>query len=87
MDNANPEFACLILIGCYNQDVITQSMLDNLQIQSNKIFFAEHFIEDPADPKTIIMDEIGDLGSCSTRSTLIMLRFSGSSQEEGQKFK
>ena len=77
MDNTNPEFAYLIVIGCHNHDVIPHSMLDNLQIQSNKISPAKNTIEDPADLKTKIMDEIGDLTSCSTRSTLIMLRFSG----------
>ena len=51
MDNTNPEFAYLIIIGCYNHDVIPHSMLDNLEIQSNKISFAEHLIEDPADLK------------------------------------
>ena len=77
MDNRNPEFAYLIIIGCYNHDVIPHSMLDNLQIQSNKISFTEYLIENPADPKTQILDEIGDHGSCSTRSTLIMLCLSG----------
>ena len=33
------------------------------------------------------MDEIGDHGSCSTRSTLIMLCLSGGWQGEGQKLK
>ena len=52
MDNTNPEFAYLIIIGCHNHDVIPHSMLDNLQIQSNKISPAENLIEDPADLKT-----------------------------------